>query len=196
MSQPAGDASKHEWRRWARAERDSLDFTELSGEVVRRLASWPLLTRARTVLLFLPLPDEVDLRPLITMRPSTRFVATRTPEAGGVLTVHEIGESLERHRLGFEQPPASAPAVEPSELDVLLLPGLAFDLWGVRLGRGAGYFDRLLMEIDATVPVVGVTPAKLVVDRLPKEPHDLPVGFLATDEGVVEVAGAPPAVMP
>ncbi len=78
----------------------------------------------------------------------------------------------------------------------MLLPGLAFDLWGGRLGRGAGYFDRLLMEIDATVPVVGVTPANLVVDRLPQEPHDLPVGHLATEEGVVEVAGAPPAMRP
>ena len=75
-----------------------------------------------------------------------------------------------------------------AELDVLLLPGLAFDLWGTRLRRGAGYFDRLLMRVDLTVPVVGVTAAAVVVDRLPRESHDMPMSFLATEEGVIEVA--------
>jgi 5-formyltetrahydrofolate cyclo-ligase len=86
------------------------------------------------------------------------------------------------------QPGADAPELDPAELDVLLLPGLAFDLWGTRLGRGAGYFDRLLMRVDLATPVVGVTPAAVVVDRLPREVHDMVMGFIATEEGVVEVA--------
>lgn len=192
METPGADASKDEWRRWARERRTTLDFGALSEEVVRRLAAFRPLASAHRALVFLPLPDEIDLRPVRQRLPALQMAATRTPDRGGVLTVHQLGAELEKHRLGFEQPAASAPRLDPSDLDILLLPGLAFDLWGTRLGRGAGYFDRLLMEIDATVPVVGVTPAELVVDRLPKEAHDLPVRYLATEEGVVEVAGAAP----
>jgi 5-formyltetrahydrofolate cyclo-ligase len=140
------------------------------------------------VLVFLPLADEVDLRPLLDAGFECAFAATRTPDHGGTLSVHEMGGPLEVHRLGFLQPHATAPEVDPAELDVLLLPGLAFDLWGTRLGRGGGYYDRLLMRVTLTAQIVGVTPAALVVDRLPSEPHDVPVAYLATEEGVIEVA--------
>jgi 5-formyltetrahydrofolate cyclo-ligase len=189
---PDAEASKDDWRRWARERRAVLDFGALSEAVVRRLSAFRPLAAARRALVFLPLPDEIDLRPLGERLPAVQLAVTRTPDGGGVLTVHELGGEMETHRLGFEQPKADAPRLDPADLDILLLPGLAFDLWGTRLGRGAGYFDRFLMEIDATVPVVGVTPTELVVDRLPQEPHDLPVRYLATEEGVVEVAGAAP----
>jgi 5-formyltetrahydrofolate cyclo-ligase len=69
-----------------------------------------------------------------------------------------------------------------------LLPGLAFDLFGTRLGRGAGYFDELLSRVPGDALLVGVTPADLVVDRLPRERHDSVMGYLATEEGVVATA--------
>ena len=94
------------------------------------------------------------------------------------------------HRLGFLQPHRTAPEVLPAELDMVLLPGLAFDLWGTRLGRGAGYFDELLSRTRPDAVAVGVTPAALVVDCLPVEPHDVRVSRLATEEGVIPVAGS------
>ena len=188
MNAPAPDGTKSDWRAWARATRAELDFPALSTSVVEALASWQPLVKASKVLLFLPLADEIDLSLLASAGLRCSFVATRTPDEGGALTVHELGGPLEKHRFGFMQPGADAPELDPAELDVLLLPGLAFDLWGTRLGRGAGYFDRLLMRVDLATPVVGVTPAAVVVDRLPLEVHDMVVGFIATEEGVIEVA--------
>ena len=69
-----------------------------------------------------------------------------------------------------------------------MLPGLAFDLFGNRLGRGAGYFDRLLRATRPDAKHVGVVAAALVVDRLPADDHDIPVEYLATEEGVIETA--------
>ncbi len=188
MELPASGAGKAEWRSWARGARSELEYEALSGSVVARLMSWPRLSDASLVLLFLPLADEIDLRPLLEAGLDCRFAATRTPDHGGTLSVHELGGPLEVHRLGFLQPHESSPRIDPGELDVLLLPGLAFDLWGTRLGRGAGYFDRLLMQVTLTAALIGVTPADLVVDRLPAEAHDVPVAYLATEEGVIEVA--------
>ena len=78
--------------------------------------------------------------------------------------------------------------VGPDEIDIALLPGLAFDLFGNRIGHGAGYFDRLLRATRQGARLVGVVPAKLVVDRLPIDPHDIPVDYLATEEGVIATA--------
>ncbi len=183
---PKPEADKTRWRTWARRTRADLDFVTLSGAVVTELLDWPVLVGSRRVLLFLPLDNEIDLRSLLDAGLNCSFAATRTPERGGLLTAHELGGPLEVHRIGFLQPHASAPKVDPSELDLLLLPGLAFDLWGTRLGRGAGYFDRFLLQVPATATLVGVTPAGLVVDRLPSEPHDVPVWYLATEEGVID----------
>ena len=178
--------TKEEARVWATAVRETLDWEGLSAPIVEALAAWPPLTNARTVLLFLPMADEVNLNPLIERDPGPRFVATRTPDVGA-LTVHELGGPLEVHRYGFLQPHATAPVVRPEEVDVFLLPGLAFDLYGTRLGRGAGYFDRLLPHARRGAVFAGVVPAALVLDRLPHEEHDISVAYLASEEGVIEV---------
>ena len=184
--------TKDEWRGWARRVRAELDLAALSGAVVDALTAWPALDAASTVLTYLPLPDEIDLTRLMDDR--RRWVTTRTPNRGGRLTVHELGGPLELHRFGFPQPHRSAPELDPAAIDLALVPGLAFDLWGARLGRGAGYYDELLTRMSPRLTRVGVVPASLVVDELPTDEHDVPMSFLATDEGAVAPArhGGPP----
>ncbi len=188
MSTPPADAGKAEWRQWARRIRARVDWELASDSIVAALRSWIAPDNYRTVLVFLPMADEVNLQPLLAADEETRFVATRTPDHGGELSVHELGGPLEVHRLGFLQPHQAARQVGPHEIDIALLPGLAFDLYGNRLGRGAGYFDRLLRATREGVQLVGVVPVALVVDRLPVAPHDMPVDWLATEEGVIETA--------
>ncbi len=188
MKAPEPSAGKQEWREWARLQRTDLDWEEVSAAIVAGLRDWLVPDNYQTVLVFLPLPDEVNLNELLNADSETRYVATRTPDSGGDLSVHELGGPLEVHRLGFLQPHESARRVGPDEIDIALLPGLAFDLYGNRLGRGAGYFDRFLQATRRGVKLVGVVPADLVVDRLPADPHDIPVEYLATEEGVIETA--------
>ncbi|MDJ0959186.1 MAG: 5-formyltetrahydrofolate cyclo-ligase [Acidimicrobiia bacterium] len=188
MGQPEG-ADKADWREWARRARESIDFPGISTAVVDTLAAWPGLRAARTVLTYFPLVDEVNLAPLLELDLGVEFLTTRTPDRDGTLTIHELGGPLEVHRFGFLQPHASAPERAPDDIDLILLPGLAFDLWGVRLGRGAGYYDELLSRVGRRAVRVGVIPAGLVVDRLPRDDHDQKVSFLGTEEGVIAVAG-------
>ena len=157
----------------------SVDVDAVSESVRRHLDAW--LPSGVVVLTYLAMPGEVEPGP----SPSDRtVVVTRTPDTGP-LTLHPIGARRERHRFGFEQPVAGADRWT-GRIDVVLLPGLAFGRDGSRLGRGTAYFDRLLAE--RTIPVrVGVAPAALVVDRVPTEPHDMPVTHLVTESGVVAV---------
>ena len=116
-----------------------------------------------------------------------RFAVTRTPPAGP-LTLHPAVGAMEWHRYGFAQPMADAFELQPRHISLALVPGVAFDRRGNRLGHGVGYFDELLDRLPDDCPRVAVTPAALVVDRLPVEPHDVPMTHLATEEGVVAVA--------
>jgi phosphomannomutase len=134
------------------------------------------------------LPDEVDLRPLAD---EFEALVTRTPD-DGALTIHGFDSEREMHRLGFSQPVAGSSEVAPSEVDVVLLPGLAFDASGVRLGRGGGHYDRLIPRLRPGCFLVGVVPEALVVDRIPREDHDGLMTHLATESGVREVGMVPP----
>jgi len=180
-------ADKAAWRAWAHGKRASLDWPDLSEVIRASLRTFPPLRHASTVLTYLPMEQEIDLEPMITSGLPVHWVFTRTPDEGP-LTIHELTHPLEYNRLGFRQPRESAPYVDPHHVDIVLVPGLAFDLYGTRLGRGLGYYDELLSRMRAGTVFVGVTPAALVADRLPSDDHDIAVHWLASDDGVVGVA--------
>lgn len=190
MSQsiPDADASKSQWRDWARATRAELDFAPISDAVISGLLKWEPMLRSATVLLYLPMPGEINLQPLVESNLECKWLTTRTPDAGRALTIHELGGPLQVHRYGYLQPHPSAPEVSPAEVDVVLVPGLVFDLHGTRLGHGAGFYDRLLARMGRQTLLAGVVPVDLVVDRLPAAEHDVAMTHLATEEGVVETA--------
>lgn len=188
MTPPDPSASKEEWRSWAQRRRRDVDWDAASTAITAALQDWEPLRGASTVLLFLPMAGEVNLQPLMESELTCRWLTTRTPAHGDLLTVHELGGPLEVHPFGFLQPHSSAPEVPAREVDVLLVPGLTFDLWGNRMGRGAGYYDRLLGTARPGAPLVGVVPVELVVDRLPAERHDVAMTHLATEEAVIATA--------
>ena len=183
--QPAPGASKGEWRDWARGASAGVDLAAAATAMVGALRASGMADPTTRLLLFHPLPDEPDLTPLAN---DSHAFLTRTPD-DGALTIHPFDSPLEQHPYGFLQPVATADVVDPAEVDVALVPGLAFDLFGGRLGRGTAYFDRLLPLLRPDAATIGVAPAAVVVSSgLPLEPHDVTVSHLGTENGLVAVA--------
>ncbi len=177
--------TKAEWRAWARG----VERASHSSNVSRRLVGWPPLHG--TVLSYLAMSDEVDLTGVHALS-RCRVVVTRTPPSGP-LTIHEyLPDRVERHALGFVQPAPDASLVDPEDIDVVLVPGLAFDRHGNRLGRGKGYYDDLLEQLPSGVTRVGVTVDALLVELLPIEDHDQSVAWVATESGVHRAGDALP----
>lgn len=176
---------KREWRERAATERADLAIN--SGAYCSVIASFLAenVASAHRVLIFDAMPGEVDLAGLITAEsdPEQRFAITRTPDEGFALTVHSYGCAMERHRFGYKQPVAVAPTVPDDSIGAVLVPGLAFARSGVRLGRGKGYYDRLLARFDSSVLLVGIT-GGYIVDSLPAESFDVSMTHLATETGV------------
>ena len=177
---PVTPISKADLRRTARA---AAPASPHESEAVCRAVSELLgLLAPRTVLTYLAMPGEIDLGRLPGDWPDIEWLLTRTPPAGW-LTVHRFGAPLQRHPLGFDQPVSESEELAPSDLDVILLPGLAFDSTGARLGRGKGYYDELLGRCRPDVDTVGVCLERRVLAEVPVEPHDRRVRWLVTERG-------------
>ena len=87
-------------------------------------------------------------------------------------------------RFGLMELP-NAPVVDPSEIDFVVSPGLAFDRAGRRLGQGAGYYDRYLPRLRSEVPVVAICFSEQLVEEVPTDAHDLPVDAIVTPDEVL-----------
>lgn len=197
-----------------RAARDRLDERErriASERICRHLLAHPLVRsrmkadredgRTPVLLAFRAIRSEPD--PSAFVREAwacgMRVLFPRVDREAGRLTLHAVNSEaeLEPGAWGIPEPRADAPVwdvrVPP---DLVLVPGLAFDLSGGRLGYGRGFYDRLLAEwkspalgtSSATVPLL-VAPVFEValVERVPCEPHDVKVDLIVTENGPVSV---------
>ena len=157
---------------------------EHASLVVESLFAWLSQRLPGTVSAFLAMPSEVDVSPLFERLPGWRWVLARV-EADRSMTFRDRAVPRETHPLGMGQPADAGPVIPLREIDVFLTPGLAFDRRGGRLGRGGGFYDRVLAERRTDSAAVGVTVSQRVVESVPMEPHDEPVDWLATEEAVI-----------
>jgi len=157
--------------------------SEASIAVASGLFSWLSSRLPGTIAFYVAMSDEVDLSGLVPRLPGWRWVLPRIEEDRS-LTFRDRDLPREEHPWGMVQPIDSGPAVPVPELDVILVPGLAFGRSGDRLGRGRGYYDRVLSQRRSDCDAVGVTVVDRLVESLPTEDHDQRVDWLATEEGV------------
>jgi 5-formyltetrahydrofolate cyclo-ligase len=131
--------------------------------------------QARAVLFYAPQPDELDLWPLLleALDEGRQIALPRyLPQAGayGAALVADPARDLAPGKLGILEPGPHCPAFPLNRLDLVLAPGVGFDPHGRRLGRGKGYYDRLLAQVGALR--CGVALDRQIVPALPAEPHD------------------------
>ena len=177
MTEPIAQA-KHDWRLEIRRRlksRNPANRQTDSAQIHQRLAALPEWVRATTVLLFHPLPSEPNTLPLLQRALAegrTVALPAMDPETGDYLPrqLAAATTQLVAGPLGILEPPASAPALPWNQLDFLLIPGLGFTPDGRRLGRGRGYYDRLLTRAHGFC--CGAAFDEQIVVDLPVEPHD------------------------
>jgi 5-formyltetrahydrofolate cyclo-ligase len=188
---------KREIRRLSRASAPLIaaEAVEASASIHHILAASPLWKDARTILAFLPLPApaaEPDLCPLLiqALAEGRRICLPRIEWNRGKMQPARIDSlaDLETTRHGVRQPGPEAIPVPLDDIDLILVPGLAFDLNGNRLGRGAGFYDRFLGQRKSGPPACGVCFEAQIVDRIPTEPWDVPMNALATERRFVTLS--------
>ena len=170
-------------RRTALARRRALSDAErqaFSAAICKRLLTLPEIRAAGTILSYRALPDEADPAALETEL-SARF-AFPLCRGKGQMEARVPTGALRRGPFGIEEPdPAASLPVPPEEIDVVLVPCVAFDDGGGRLGHGAGYYDRFLPECTGARHILVAFEAQRL-ERVCTEPHDRPMEVIVTEE--------------
>ncbi|MFN2557811.1 MAG: 5-formyltetrahydrofolate cyclo-ligase [Nitriliruptorales bacterium] len=159
--------------------------TLASAAAAEHLLALPEVSVCRTLALYAALPDEAD--PAVAIpRLLARGVQPLFPRVvGGELEFVPVDglAALVPGFRGVREPPGQSIAAD--QLDVVVVPGVAFDTGGGRLGQGGGHYDRLLARLPARILRVGFCLALQLVTSVPRDPHDLAVDVLVTEEGAV-----------
>lgn len=168
------------------------DRQTLALAAARRALELPQVRDARYVLGFAPASEEFNVEPLLDTL-ATRGATIALPRIVGPdeLTLHLAGSgpsALEDGPFGIRQPAAGAPQAEATRIDLVIIPGVAFDPQGARIGFGAGYYDRLLPHL-ANAYWLALAYDFQVAESLPVESHDVAVHAIVTPERTLVVGG-------
>jgi 5-formyltetrahydrofolate cyclo-ligase len=168
----------------------SIDVEELrarSAAACRLMIEQPEYQKAQVVMVFFSLPNEVDTTQVVlhAWQDNKRVLAPKVSwEERRMLPVeiHSIADVGEGNT-GLREPMASVP-VPVGEIDLVILPGLGFDPFGNRLGRGRGFYDHFLAHRDYRAVSCALALEEQFVDSVPVGPHDMPIDMLVTDKHV------------
>jgi 5-formyltetrahydrofolate cyclo-ligase len=185
---------KREIRKKVLAIRNGMKPGEIeakSGDIVRRLTALQDLRESSTLMVFLSFGSEVRTDGLLRWgwEAGKRMVVPLCrPEDRG-LTPCLLGSfaELEIGRYGIREPKGEMIRPVPrEEIDAILVPAVAFDRRGHRVGYGGGYYDRFLPEVPRAVRI-GAAYSCQIVAMVPEDPHDLPVDRIVTENGEIPI---------
>jgi len=159
-------------------------------EICARLIEQPAWKNARSVLLFAPLADEPNVRPLVhaALDAGKLMALPRFSTATGgyeAAVVRDLAKDFVEGKFGILEPAPTCEVADLKRLDLILVPGVAFDWQGHRLGRGKGFYDRLLVEVSGKT--CGVAFDQQIISAIPVEPHDVRLNCILTPSHWLEL---------
>lgn len=144
-----------------------------SERLFRGVEALPAFAAAGTVALFCALGDEPDTLPVLRRWAQHKRLAVPRVEGDRMRFYLYDPATLCPGAFGIAEPGPGAVRCDPAQIDLIVVPGVAFTRGGGRMGRGRGYYDKYLAQPDVRAVKVGVCYAHQVVEALPAEPHDV-----------------------
>jgi 5-formyltetrahydrofolate cyclo-ligase len=177
--------SKADLRRSLLQTRRSLPpqvWRQQSDRLCHHLQQSLLFTQAKTILAYWSFRQEPDLSGLWTS--PRRWGLPRCVGKSIVWHLWSAADPLQTGAYGIQEPHPDAPTLDPSEVDLILVPAVACDRQGYRLGYGGGFYDRLLATSEwATIPTIGIIFEFAHLAQLPIDAWDLPLQAVCTEAG-------------
>ena len=158
-------------------------ITKSNTALSLRVTLMPEFSVARNIMMYYSVerePDTLEIAKIALSKGKT--VAFPFCYRGGIMQARIVNSlsQLKPAMLGIPAPPENAPVIAPEDLDLVIVPALTYDKDGFRLGYGGGYYDRYLYEINALT--IGLARERLIMDRLPRERHDIAVNRVITED--------------
>lgn len=185
--------SKANLRSHYRDKRRSLDpthRTDAALAVKHHLQQFTPITHTTTVAAFMATAEELDLNPwMVTHQQRGGSIALPRVHAAGKMTFHASSQStvMQKNRYHIEEPSIEAPIVPDAKIDIALVPLVAFDSDGHRLGMGGGYYDRFLPKLPRHTWMIGVAfDCQKSPIPLPQAHWDVPLHAVVTETGMLK----------
>jgi len=181
---------KHKFRQMILVKRKALSATEVNSASLLLQQSFvasPEFSRAKVLALYAPIHKEVDTSKVLTEALATSKVVLYPAVSGEQLSFRRVTSTDELQRGAFRiaEPIVSCEVYDPREADLIVIPGVAFDLSGKRIGYGKGYYDKTLHAIEGQGKLVGFCFDFQLVEDIADEPHDVKMDLLFTEKRVI-----------
>ncbi len=163
------------------SEEEKLQAAQAAFEILERHASFMM---AENILMYHSLPDELSTRTFIEKWAGRKHFFLPRVNGVGLDILPYDRSTLRLGSFHIEEPQGDETAAI-EDIELIIVPGVAYDRQGNRVGRGKGYYDRLLATSKATK--IGMAYDFQVVDEIDAEPHDVRVDFIITDKGSITI---------
>ena len=157
---------------------------DASAKITEKLLFLPAYQSANTVFCFVSMQGEIDTHAFLqSALQSGKTVCVPLCTGKGQMTAKKITalSELQSGAYGISEPKAQAETILPQQIDFAVLPCLAADREGYRLGYGGGYYDRYLLRLRAEAVTVCVCRKALLLPKIPREAHDIAADFVITE---------------
>lgn len=174
----------------ARASLPIPERSRLSKIISQHVLTQPWIKETKTISCYLSFRDEVETHTLIqTLLEMGKLICVPHTEKGNpemTMVKLERFDDLEKGHYGILSPPKTGQTIiSPKDIDVCLLPGATFDLWGNRIGYGAGYYDRYLAQLRPKAVTCGLAFSVQIVKQIQADDFDVPLDHLITEYGLI-----------
>ena len=159
--------NKLELRTWSKSLRKTLNISDISDKICRNIRAAELYQKSKHVMIFYPLPDEIDLLNLLS--DDKQFYLPRVSGEELEVCPYKSGDPLKLSEFNIQEPLTEG--VSKSVPDIIFTPALCSDNDFYRIGYGGGFYDRLLSQTSAKSIIV--IPQEFVLDDICHEPHDI-----------------------
>lgn len=166
------------------SELDSDQVERWSIEIRNTLWQHSAIQSAKVIAAYYPRWQEVDIRPFLRTLNEQQIVFPRMDIKNKTLEFRIVTD-IDALPVSFPEPDITQPLVNISNIDVILIPGVAFDRKGGRLGRGLGYYDRALSKASPHLKRIGVCFDMQVIKEVPHEDHDVFLDEIITEREII-----------
>jgi 5-formyltetrahydrofolate cyclo-ligase len=174
--------------------RDSIDINtkgQWDESIFNSLVKSEWYKKANTIFAFVSFKSETDTHKIINyaIQDGKTICVPRIKSKQKGIEIFKIDSfhQLEKGYFGILEPIESCLAVDSKDIDLILMPGVAFDRQGGRLGYGAGFYDRFLSKINNSVDKIAVAYHFQVLDNIPMDEHDVRIDGIVTEEETIRI---------
>lgn len=183
---------KKELRQMMHEKRKNLtpqQVSTFSVEIIRKLIALPILAESKFVMSYMPYGNEVDIMPLNRwlLEKGKHLCIPRVlnPAEMDAVQINSLGKDLIKSGFGISEPSKECDHVDISKIELILVPGVAFDRQRNRMGHGRGYYDRFIEKCENNIFTIGIAYGFQVLNNIPYDLHDKKMNVIVTEKEII-----------